>query len=131
MVAASADTIRTILQRTPPDEDPNDVMVMVGTLTLAYLAYPRWRLHDATDFEQLTQMAGKIWCLLTDVTKTHAYSDGMRIARRSYRGVSREMFLQRQLQERLHRLIEEGELQTVRQAVDHQIYLSIAAGHAF
>lgn len=131
-MATSLDHIvRTILQRTPSDEDPKDSMVLIGTLTLAYLAFPRWQLQDALDFERLAEQAAKIWCLLTDVTKTQAYRDGMREARQSYRGISRSPSLQAELRGLLNNLLESGELQSIRQAVQNQIYERMMIGIAF
>lgn len=128
MATSLDDIVRTILQRTPADEDPKDSMVLVGTLTLAYLAFPTWQLQNAGDFERLAEQAGKIWCLLTDVTKTQAYREGMREARQSYRGISADLNLQAELRGLLNDLLESGELQSVQKAVQNRVYERMMLG---
>ena len=128
MATSIDNTVRTILKRTPANENPNDSMVLVGTLTLAYLAFPRWQLDDAVAFERAAELAGTIWCLLTDVTKTHAYIDGMRRARRSYEGISTNLNLQLALRQQLHDLLVDGELQSIEQAVRNKVYDRMGSG---
>ncbi len=123
--------IQEIISGTVEGESPADVLYLCTSMATARFSHYLEEFHSygsagsfqhARVFERILRSSSEILCPVFMVVKPAEFVAGMIEMRRKYRGVASDPDLQAKFGLRVKALIEEGQLQSLEQAIKDEIW---------